>query len=299
MSGKDPRGVLRGKCSKCDCKNYEYVENSGKASCFYCDCPAPAHEKLDENLMDQITQPNPNENTIVISFTPRKNGGMTAGISTVPSHTDPPVPLIVVPHETDLVRSSEVIVLKPQEDLLHNILNTAQEEIKSDDIPMPNVLPDSVNEALARRHLEGKHRSVICRAVVHKLLDENKASNEHLKVAARKIKKKYSPMKRLTDPQHKALYQKLLRTRDRIRNGGQSKMSETSQTPSPLSSKEAREAMFEDWAAGKKSVTTMGAYLEATRVLRNKEANKTKSLNLLVDYPALTIPQLVLYLYIF
>lgn len=66
---------------------------------------------------------------------------------------------------------------------------------------MPNALPDEVNDALATRHLEARHRSFICRAVVRKLIDSGKASNAHLLKAASKIRKRYSPMKRATDPQ--------------------------------------------------------------------------------------------------
>lgn len=65
---------------------------------------------------------------------------------------------------------------------------------------MPAVLPDNVNKALKSKVLEAKHRSHICRAVVRKCIEERKDSNRHLKKAASKIIKKYSPMKRKMDP---------------------------------------------------------------------------------------------------
>ncbi|XP_026292889.1 uncharacterized protein LOC113217285 [Frankliniella occidentalis] len=61
-----------------------------------------------------------------------------------------------------------------------------------------------------------------------------------------------------------------------------------------LSEKEAQEAMVVDWAANKRSVTVMAPYLVATRSRRNKEAQKCKSLDMFINYPALTIPQLLL-----
>lgn len=43
----DPRGVQRGKCSGCDCEQYEFEITSGRAACSYCNCPPTAHEKLE------------------------------------------------------------------------------------------------------------------------------------------------------------------------------------------------------------------------------------------------------------
>lgn len=60
-----------------------------------------------------------------------------------------------------------------------------------------------------------------------------------------------------------------------------------------LCGKQAVEQMISDWAEGKRSVTLMGPYLEATRSERIKEASKTKALSLLINYPALCIPSLV------
>jgi len=43
---KDPRGVERGKCTKCSCTAYELEQNATRATCSYCECPAPAHEEV-------------------------------------------------------------------------------------------------------------------------------------------------------------------------------------------------------------------------------------------------------------
>lgn len=41
---KDPRGIERGACTKCECTAYEWDKAGTRAACAYCDCPAPAHE---------------------------------------------------------------------------------------------------------------------------------------------------------------------------------------------------------------------------------------------------------------
>lgn len=69
-----------------------------------------------------------------------------------------------------------------------------------DDVPMPEVLPDDLEEALRKRVLNANDRSHLCRLVVGYLIQKKKASNAHLKVAANKMAKRFSPIKRHTDP---------------------------------------------------------------------------------------------------
>lgn len=89
-----------------------------------------------------------------------------------------------------------------------------------------------------------------------------------------------------------ALYKKLVRTRDRI-IAPESKPSNAKPATAALSENEAQQAMVVDWASNKRSVTLMATYLETSRKKRNKDAKRSKSLDLLIKYPALTIPQLV------
>lgn len=52
---KDPLGTNRGACSKCSCKEYRIEAKAVRPTCWYCECPAPAHAELPGNLIIFLT----------------------------------------------------------------------------------------------------------------------------------------------------------------------------------------------------------------------------------------------------
>ena len=48
---KDPLGTNRGACSKWSCKEYRIEAKAVRPTCWYCECPAPAHAELPGNLI--------------------------------------------------------------------------------------------------------------------------------------------------------------------------------------------------------------------------------------------------------
>lgn len=87
---------------------------------------------------------------------------------------------------------------------------------------------------------------------------------------------------------------KLIKCRNRKNSGARkNQVQRPASSTRVLSHKQALEQMSIDWAQGRKSVTIMGPYLEITRAQRLKESKKLKTLDLLLEYPALAIQELV------
>lgn len=161
-------------------------------------------------------------------------------------------------------------------------------------------MSDDLKKALKVGVLDRNQRSTLCRDVVYHLINQGIHSNDHLKAAATKMVEVYAPMKRLSDPlnvstkENISFYKKLLKCRNRKLRGNSTSSSASKPPSGPLSEMESQELMMSNWANGQRSVTIMATLLEATREMRIKASTKEKALSLLINYPALSIPSLVI-----
>lgn len=305
---------MRGRCLIQDCSCDEYQSEGGKAACCYCLCPPTKHEQLSNfdvsNLFGDLTNKSRSSNA---SLEAEPHDGISCEevvINSSQASSSVPSPGNIAHRSVSATVTSQVenkenaIELQPNNTIMVEILsahksthNTAMEG--GVEIQMPAILPDEIELALASGKLSANQRATLCRSVVHGLLYLGRSSNQDMLMAAHAMVSKYPPMKRLTDPGNKALYKKLLDCRNRYLHSISSDESEGQRARSreptkKLSGKEAQEAIVKKWSEGERSVTIMAPLLVETRPERRKEAAKTKALSLLMQYPPLTVPSLLI-----
>ncbi|XP_034238639.1 uncharacterized protein LOC117643698 isoform X3 [Thrips palmi] len=264
LTMKDPRGVERGKCTKCSCTAYELEANATRATCSYCECAAPAHEEI-TNLDES---------------------GSNSTLSLSSSNSSLGSPIII---ETASGSNFLEVLLD----------SSTSNEPTSEDIEkeFPLRLPTKVSNALMSRKVEANHKSVIVQKVVDNLYGKNLASNKCLEKAARKMAQRWSPLKVDGDPKHLGLYEKCRRRRDRLNESAKKRSKEaatSSDEPGDQTPESVKQEMKGDWSLGKRDVSIYRSKMAVCRELRKDSSKKLPGLQLLREFPALNLPDILL-----
>ncbi|KAK3909762.1 Cytochrome P450 1A1 [Frankliniella fusca] len=179
MSSIDPRGVLRGACTVCPCTQYEMDPESKRAACSYCDCPAP---KLKGKIKGIFL--------LEIVATYEATSSMEP-VMVINIPTDPPANIL---------------------DVLERGSRTCNSEVPTDELPIPDVFPDAIEESLKAKTVTDDQVNLIVHRIVSHVIGKNiKGQNSKLaEKCARRISNKYSPLKK-RDPKLVGLKKKFMR----------------------------------------------------------------------------------------
>ncbi|KAK3921435.1 Cytochrome P450 1A1 [Frankliniella fusca] len=188
MSSIDPRGVLRGACTVCPCTQYEMDPESKRAACSYCDCPAP---KLKEEISTSDLSASVLSNESTLSSNSNESTSSMEPVMVINIPTDPPANIL---------------------DVLERGSRTCNSEVPTDELPIPDVFPDAIEESLKAKTVTDDQVNLIVHRIVSHVIGKNiKGQNSKLaEKCARRISNKYSPLKK-RDPKLVGLKKKFMR----------------------------------------------------------------------------------------